>query len=130
LPEPQCKALFALLLGSLEENGILCISTCGRGMQYAHENVFKTIDEPSYKKICADLKQYSFGYAPYHYRYGRYASHENYGMAFLYPNWIERNVLTPAIQVLQLREKGWHGAQDVWSFINRPISAWYNWARA
>jgi hypothetical protein len=130
LPEAQCKALFALLLSSLEENGILLITTCGRGMQWAHENVFKTIDEAAYQKICGDLKERSFGYAPYSYRYGRYAAAENYGMAYLYPTWIERNILTPAIQVLQLREKGWHGAQDVWSLINRPISAWYDWARA
>jgi hypothetical protein len=130
LPEEQCKALFALLLGSLEDNGILCISTCGRGMQWAHENVFKTIDEPAYQRICAELNQHSFGFAPYSYIYPQYASNENYGMAFLYPAWMEENVLTPAIQVLQLREKGWHGAQDVWSLINRPISSWYNWARA
>jgi hypothetical protein len=76
------------------------------------------------------LNQHSFGFAPYSYIYPQYASNENYGMAFLYPAWMEENVLTPAIQVLQLREKGWHGAQDVWSLINRPISSWYNWARA
>jgi len=130
LPEPQCKALFALLLGSLENNGILGITTCGRGMQWAHENVFKTIDEPAYQKICADLEKYPFGFAPYSYRYGPYPSAENYGMAFLYPSWIEKNILTPGIQVLQFREKAWHGAQDVWWLINRPISAWYDWARA
>ncbi len=130
LPEAQCKALFALLLGNLEENGILCITTCGRGMQWAHENVFKTIDEPGYQKICADLKEHSFGFASYSFRYGSYSATESYGMAFLYPAWIERNVLNPAIQVLQFREKGWHGTQDVWCMITRPISAWYDWARA
>jgi hypothetical protein len=130
LPENQCKALFTLLLGNLKEDGILCITTCGRGMQWAHENVFKTIDEPAYQKICAELKRRPFGYAPYSYRYGNYADAENYGMAFLYPTWMEKNILTPAIQVLQFREKAWHGAQDVWCLINRPISAWYNWARS
>ena len=130
LPERQCKALFELLLGSLNENSILCITTCGRGMQWAHENVFKTIDDSAYQRICADLKEYSFGFAPYSYRYGSYASEAQYGMAFLYPDWIERNVLRPTIQVLQFREKAWHGAQDVWCLINRPISAWYDWARA
>jgi hypothetical protein len=130
LPEPQCQALFALLLGSLNENGILCITTCGRGMQWAHENLFKTIDEPSYQKICSQLKERPFGFAPYSYQYGSYASAENYGMAFLYPSWLENNILSPTIQVLQFREKAWHGAQDVWCLINRPVSAWYNWARA
>jgi len=130
LPEAQCKALFALLLSALEEDGILCITTCGRGMQHAHENVFKTIDEPAYEKICVDLTKRSFGYAPYSYRYAGYDSAEEYGMAFLYPAWIQENILNPAIQVLQFREKAWHGAQDVWCLINRPISTWYNWARA
>ena len=130
LPEAQCKALFHLLLGSLEPDGILCITTCGRGMQWAHENVFKTIDEPAYRKICADLEAGPFGFAPYNYQYGRYDEPEKYGMAFLYPSWIQTNVLGPSIQVLHMREKAWHGAQDVWCLINRPISAWYDWARA
>ncbi|MGP0076801.1 MAG: class I SAM-dependent methyltransferase [Bryobacteraceae bacterium] len=130
LPEAQCKALFALLLGSLEDDGILCITTCGRGMQYAHENLFKTIHEPAYEKICADLKEHSFGFAPYSYHYAGYDSVDKYGMAFIYPAWIEKNILNPDIQVLQFREKAWHGAQDVWCLINRPTSSWYNWARS
>jgi hypothetical protein len=130
LPEPQCKLLFDMLLASLEKDGILCITTCGRGMQYAHENIFSTIDEPAYTKICAELKERSFGFAPYGYCYGSYDSSERYGMAFLYPSWIEKNVLNPAIQVLMMREKAWHGAQDIWCLINRPVSSWYDWARA
>ena len=29
------------------------------------------------------------------------------GTAFLYPAWMERNILTPTVQVLQFREKAW-----------------------
>ena len=130
LPESQCKALFALLLGGLNQDGILCITTCGRGMQYAHENIFKTIHDAAYEKICQDLKERPFGFAPYSYRYGPYETVDSYGMAFLYPSWVEKNILTPGIQVLLFREKAWHGAQDVWCLIKRPISAWYDWARA
>jgi SAM-dependent methyltransferase len=130
LPEDQCKALFTLLLDSLEDNGILCITTCGRGMQWAHENVFKTIHDSAYEKICKDLAETSFGYAPYSYRYGQYDEADKYGMAFIYPSWIEKNILNPSIQVLQFREKAWHGAQDVWCLIKRPISHWYDWAKA
>jgi hypothetical protein len=130
LPEPQCKALFTLLLSNLNENGILCITTCGRGMQYAHENVFKTIHDAAYEKICQDLKVRPFAFAPYDYRYGPYETSDSYGMAFLYPTWVEKNILTPEIQVLLFREKAWHGAQDVWCLIKHPISAWYNWARS
>lgn len=130
LPEEQCKVLFRLLLGALENNGILCITTCGRGMQWAHENVFKTIHASAYEKIGRDLKTGPFGFAPYDYQYGQYATAESYGMAFLYPEWVEKNILTPEIQVLLFREKAWHGTQDVWCLIKRPISAWYNWARA
>lgn len=130
LPETQCKALFKLLLDHLEENGILCITTCGRGMQQAHENVFRTIHDDGYQKICAGLRKRSFGYAPYSYRYGQYDSADSYGMAFLYPSWMQKYILSPAVQVLQLREKGWHGAQDVWCLIKRPLSAWYDWGRA
>lgn len=130
LPEPQCKALFSLLLGALEKDGILCITTCGRGMQWAHEHVFKTIHDDGYDRICSDLQADSFGYAPYSYRYGTYEDASEYGMAFLYPAWVEKNILRPKIQLLQYREKAWHGAQDVWCLINRPISAWYDWARS
>jgi SAM-dependent methyltransferase len=131
LPEDQCKVLFKRLLDALAPNGILCITTCGRGMQWAHENVFKTIHDAGYQKICHDLKTQPFGFAPYDYRYGQYAATESYGMAFIYPAWVERNVLTsPEIQVLLFREKAWHGAQDVWCLIKRPISTWYDWARA
>jgi len=130
LPEEQCKVLFALLLDALETNGILCITTCGRGMQWAHENVFRTIHDSGYDKICRDLNERPFGFAPYEYRYGQYDSSQSYGMAFIYPEWIEKNILKPEIQVLLFREKGWHGAQDVWCLIKRPLSAWYDWARA
>lgn len=130
LPEEQCKMLFKLLIDGLENDGILCITTCGKGMQYAHENIFKSIHEPGYEVICRDLKTAAFGFAPYDYRYGQYSSQESYGMAFLYPSWVERNILTPEIQVLLYREKAWHGAQDVWCLIKRPVSAWYNWARS
>lgn len=130
LPESQCKTLFSLLLGSLQPNGILCITTCGRGMQWAHENVFKTIHDDAYAKICAELELHSFGFAPYSYRYGAYDTSESYGMAFLTPGWVERNVLSPSVQVLMMREKAWHGAQDIWCLLNRPISSWYDWARA
>ncbi len=130
LPEAQCKALFALLIDGLAEDGILCITTCGRGMQYAHENIFRTIDDTAYERICKELSERSFGFAPYSYRYGHYDAEERYGMAFLYPTWVETNILTSSIQVLQFREKAWHGSQDVWCLIKRPISAWYNWARS
>lgn len=130
LPEDQCILLFRLLLDALEDNGLLCITTCGRGMQFAHENIFKTIHDDGYERICRELASQSFGFAPYNYRYGQYSTEEKYGMAFLYPAWIEKNVLTPEFQVLLFREKAWHGAQDVWCFMKRPISAWYDWARA
>jgi hypothetical protein len=130
LPEEQCKILFKLLIGALEDDGILCVTTCGTGMQYAHENIFKAIHEDGYQKICQELKAAAFGFSPYSYRYGQYASEESYGMAFLYPSWIEKNILNPEIQVLLYREKAWHGAQDMWCFIKRPISAWYHWARS
>jgi hypothetical protein len=99
-------------------------------MQFAHENIFKTIHDDGYERICRELASQSFGFAPYNYRYGQYSTEEKYGMAFLYPAWIEKNVLTPEFQVLLFREKAWHGAQDVWCFMKRPISAWYDWARA
>jgi hypothetical protein len=130
LPEQQCKELFSLLLGALEENGILCITTCGRGMQWAHEHVFKTIHEPAYEKIRSELETEPFAFAPYHYKYGDYAETESYGMAFIRPAWIEKYILSPQFQVLLYREKAWHGAQDVWCFARQPISAWYDWARA
>lgn len=130
LPEQECKTLFTLLLSGLKPNGILCITTCGRGMRWAHENSFKTIDDAGYEKICRDLTDSPFGFAPYHYRYSSYSEPERYGMAFINLEWVQRNVLTDGIQILHLREKGWHGAQDVWCFINRPVSAWYDWARA
>jgi SAM-dependent methyltransferase len=60
LPEDQCKVLFKLLVDALEDNGILCITTCGRGMQWAHENLFKTIHEAAYEKICSELNARSF----------------------------------------------------------------------
>jgi hypothetical protein len=130
LPEDQCKVLFKLLLDGLQNNGILGITTCGRGMQWAHEHVFKTIHDSAYEKICQELTMRSFGYAPYNYRYGDYEAQESYGMAFLYPDWIEKNVLTPDIQTVLFREKGWHGSQDVWCLMKRPISHWYDWGRA
>jgi SAM-dependent methyltransferase len=130
LPEQQCKTLFALLLGALQPDGILCITTCGRGMRWAHENSFKTIDDAGYEKILSDLAESPFGFAPYHYNYGSYSESESYGMAFINLEWIEKNVLTDGIQILQMREKAWHGAQDVWCFIKRPVSAWYDWAKA
>lgn len=130
LPEDQCKALFKLLIDALEDDGILCITTCGTGMQYAHEHIFKTIHEDGYEKIRQELKTSDFGFAPYSYRYGQYDKDESYGMAFLYPSWIQRNILNSEIQVLHYREKAWHGAQDMWCLIKRPVSAWYNWSRS
>jgi hypothetical protein len=130
LPEDQCRTLFNLLIHTLEDDGILCITTCGTGMQYAHENIFKAIHEDGYEKICRGLKANAFGFSPYSYRYGNYTSEDSYGMAFLYPSWIEKNVLNPEIQVLLYREKAWHGAQDMWCLIKRPVSAWYHWARS
>jgi len=130
LPEEQAKRLFALLIGALEENGILCITTCGRGMRYAHENIFRTIDDEGYQRICDQLKERPFGYSPYRHRYDGYDREEKYGMAFIYPAWIQEHVLTPDIQVLHMREKAWHGAQDVWCLINRPLSSWYHWAKS
>ena len=118
------------LIGALEENGILCITTCGRGMRYAHENIFRTIDDEGYQRICDQLKERPFGYSPYRHRYDGYDREEKYGMAFIYPAWIQEHVLTPDIQVLHMREKAWHGAQDVWCLINRPLSSWYHWAKS
>jgi hypothetical protein len=130
LPEDQCKVLFSSLLNALEDNGILCITTCGRGMQWAHEHVFKTIHDEAYERIRSTLESEPFAFAPYHYKYGAYTKEEAYGMAFIRPAWIEQHVLSPEFQVLLYREKAWHGAQDVWCLRRQPLSTWYDWARA
>jgi SAM-dependent methyltransferase len=130
LPEEQCLALFRLLLGALEPDGILCITTCGRGMQWAHENMFRTIHDEGYEQIRQGLARRGFGFAPYGSPYGTYDTAERYGMAFLYPEWVQKHVFGPEFQLVHLREKGWHGQQDLWCFINRPLSSWYDWSRA
>lgn len=123
LPEAACRQLLGLLLDALEPDGILGITTCGRGMGWAQEHVFKTIREEEYARIRRQWQETGFGYADY-------PGWPGYGMTFMDPSWLFREVFSSeGYCVLGFDEKGWHGTQDVLWVIRRPVSHWYHWSK-
>jgi SAM-dependent methyltransferase len=123
LPEEACRQLLGMLLESLEEGGILGITTCGRAMDWAQNHRFKTIREDEYARIRKQWDETGFGYADY-------PGWPGYGMTFMDPSWLFREVFKrEGYYVLGFDEKGWHGTQDVLYVVRRPVSHWYHWSK-
>jgi hypothetical protein len=121
----RCKQLFNMFIDSLAPNGIAGVTWCGRGMDYAHDHVFKTIDDESMAAIRQQVKDRGAGYAPY----PRWPNDE-YGMTFVTPAWLQELVYSRGdALILSYSEKNWHGTQDTLWMIKRPLSHWYDWAR-
>ena len=122
LPEAACRTLFRRLVDSLAPGGIAGITLCSRGMAWAQQNLFKTIDDASFARIEAQRRQTGFGYADY-------PGQQDYGMAFADLRWLREVVeARDDAYLLSYGEKAWHGGQDVAWIIRRPLSHWYHWS--
>jgi hypothetical protein len=123
LPEAGCRQLLALLLDALDENGILGITTCGRAMDWAQVHKFRTIRDEEYARIRKQWDETGLGYADY-------PGWPGYGMTFMDPSWLFREVFKrEGYYVLSFEEKGWHATQDALYVVRRPVSHWYHWSK-
>ncbi len=115
--------LLDLLTNALSADGILGITTCGRGAIWTQNNMFSFIEGDRFDRA---MKQYAIsglGYVDYSWT-------QAYGMTWIHPHWMVNYIAgRDDLTVLSFSEKGWHGAQDVWFIIKRPLSHWYDFNR-
>lgn len=123
LPEEECLTVCRRLVDSLAPGGIAGITVCSRGMAWAQQNLFPTIDDDRFAGIAEAVRDQGFGYADY-------PGAAAYGMTFVDLRWVRKVVesRTDAC-LLSYAEKGWHDSQDVVWLIKRPLSAWYHWGQ-
>ena len=120
----QCEQLFDMLVDALAPNGVAGITWCSRGMDYAHDHVFKTIDDDSMSSIRSQVAESGAGYAPY-----PWWPNDSYGMTFVTLAWLQKLVYRRNDAfILSFSEKSWHGTQDTLWITKRPMAHWYHWA--
>lgn len=123
LPLAQCVQLVDMLIDALAPGGIVGITWCSRGMDYAQRHIFKTINDDAYGEIARQVEAAGFGYAPY-----PGWPDGAYGMTFVTMRWLGELIARRTDSyVLSFAEKDWHGAQDVLWLVKRPLSHWYHW---
>jgi len=125
LKPAQCERLLDMFIDALAPNGILGITWCSRGMDYAHDHVFKTISDEAMASIRSQVSASGVGYAPY-----PNWPDDAYGMTFVTLGWLQKLIYKRTdAYVLSFGEKAWHATQDALWMIKRPLSHWYNWSR-
>jgi SAM-dependent methyltransferase len=130
LDEPGVTDLLELLTGALEEDGLLGITTCGRGFAWLHYNIWKSVPDELFEIAQKKFLDRGFGYVNYpaQTQHSCYPGGTNYGMTWIDPAWMysfvkDREDLT----IVSFAEKGWHGSQDCYFFMKRPLSHSYDW---
>ena len=108
-----------VLTDALNPNGILGITTCARGAMWAQNNVWEFIHPVRFETAKRQYDLGGFGYA-------EYSDGANYGMTYIDPSWMLRYIYGKQdFLLLSLVEKGWHGVQDAYFIMRRPLSHWY-----
>jgi SAM-dependent methyltransferase len=121
LDEAGTTSLLELLTGALEENGLLGITTCGRGFAWLHYHIWKSVPDELFEIAHKKFLDCGYGYVDYPGRTG-------YGMTWIDPAWMYRFVKgREDLTIISFTEKGWHGTQDCYFLMRRPLSHSYDW---
>lgn len=120
IDQPRVIELLDLLTGGLSEGGMLGITTCGRPAIWTQLNMFKFIDDALFNSAVRQFEISGFGYA-------NYPGTSTYGMTWISPTWMYKYLENREdITLVSFAEKGWHGTQDVYFIMKRPLSHWYD----